>query len=102
MMPRTILAALVVSALPASAQALGDAANGELIARQWCGVCHATEATDTGADVAPAWRALAPMPDLEARLRALLADPAGPMRHLGLADSEIADLVAYIRSLGSE
>lgn len=102
-MIRAIALAMLPLVSPLATSAGGDAAVGEAIARQWCSACHATEATDAATDGAPAWRTVAT--DLtkdEAYLGAFLANPHGQMQHLELTNLQIANLIAYIRTLGFE
>ncbi len=91
-----VLAAL----LPASAQAAADAAHGEQIARRWCSPCHivSPDQKQASADVAPFAEVARTKTD--AQIADFLTDPHPKMPDLQLSRDQIADLVAYIRTLG--
>lgn len=98
-----VLAAVALHAHDAAAGAPGDRFAGEALARQWCSGCHATEAAAGAADTGPPWREVAADPAKdEAYLTGFLSAPHGPMQSLSLDRQQIADLVAYIMSLGFE
>lgn len=95
----TILAAAFAAAIPVEAWAQ-DAKNGGLIAETWCAACHVTGPESTGADAAPAFSQLSRVPDRsDGDLRAWLMDPHAGMPPLELSDAQIADLIAYIRTI---
>jgi mono/diheme cytochrome c family protein len=85
--------------LPASA---ADVSNGKRIAERWCAACHvvAPEQTRASAD-APTFGAIAAKYATSGELGNFLTDPHPPMPDMALSQPEIADLVAYIRSLGT-
>lgn len=91
-MIRAIALAMLPLVSPLATSAGGNAAVSEAIARQWCSACHATEATDVATDLTKD----------EAYLGAFLANPHGQMQHLELTNLQIANLIAYIRTLGFE
>lgn len=96
-------AAAVVSCLllMTPAHAAGDAANGKQLAERWCASCHlvSPDQKQAMADVPP-FATIAKRPDDELEgLRGLLATPHPNMPDMNLTRREIADLVAYIRSL---
>ena len=84
-----------------SQAAAADAANGERLARQWCANCHVIDGSGPSATLPqgpPSFRVAAG--HLHAgELRAFLSHPHGAMPDLGLARSEIDDLIAYIVKL---
>ena len=91
-----------VDAGPAASRP-GDPEAGRQLAEQWCSTCHAVATGDTAADVGPAWTAIAADPDLtDEHIETFLAAPHGQMEPLSLSRQQIRDLVAYIRSLGSQ
>ncbi len=78
---------------------VGNVAQGEKIAKHWCASCHlvAPEQKQGSADVAPFVEVARSKTDKE--LAAFLTDPHPKMPDMHLSRHEIADLVAYIRSL---
>lgn len=95
------LAALLLAARPAAAQAIGDAPTGQRLAATWCGACHITarEAPGPASDPAPSFAAIAAMPSTtEMSLRAFLQTPHRLMPDYKLTRRETDDLVAYILS----
>jgi mono/diheme cytochrome c family protein len=97
------VALALLAALGGSARAEGDRMAGEAIARQWCGECHATDASSSATDAVPAWRTIATDPTKdEASLKAFLENPHPAMRHIPLTERDIDDVIAYILSLGFE
>ena len=100
MIRRTLPIALAafVASVPALA---ADIANGKRIAERWCASCHVVtpEQARGSADV-PSFTAVAlKYPDAKA-LATFLASPYPRMPNMTLSQPEIADLVAYIRTLG--
>ncbi len=89
------LTALVPNALAA------DAAKGEVIAKRWCAACHlvSPEQKEANPDV-PSFAAVAHKVKSPQALAAFLMDPHPKMPDMSLTREEIADLVAYIKSLG--
>lgn len=96
--------AAVTSAAFLVAAALGPAGGAELpgkpMAERWCAACHVVTAEQSAVSegAAPTFAAIAAMRSDE-DLTAFLTAPHPPMAALGLARREVADLVAYIRSL---
>ena len=93
---------LVLIVLASPAHAAGDAEEGHVLARQWCSQCHIVDAEQTrgSADVPP-FAAIASSESLTPEgLAAFLADPHPVMPNLSLSRAEIADIVAYIETLG--
>lgn len=78
----------------------GDALKGGVIARRWCAACHvvASDQTTANADAPPFSDIAARRPNSK-KLAAFLADPHPKMPDMNLTRKEIADIVAYIRSL---
>lgn len=87
--------------LAVPACALESAPNGKVLAQRWCATCHLVspgQAT-ASADV-PTFMTLAKRSDREIdKLPNFLAHPHPVMPDMQLTRSEIADIVAYIRSL---
>ncbi len=90
-------AVLTVPAFAAPPKA--DAEHGGAIARRWCAACHlvAPDQKKASADVAPF--AEVARTKTNAQIADFLTDPHPKMPDMQLSRSEIADLVAYIRSL---
>ena len=78
-----------------------DSKNGQRLAVHWCSGCHVVLAGQQQAyDVAPTFAHIAASGVDEGRLKAFLANPEhSRMPNLSLSRSEIADLVAYIKTL---
>ena len=96
-LPVLVAAALIFAA---PAHAAGDAAAGERIAEMWCAGCHAVRAA--GTDAAPPFTEIAKRPGRSDEfVYAWLTDPHPPMPRLDLSRKDIADLIAYLRSLPS-
>ena len=106
MIPRQILLAAVITfpiaARPGTAQEVGSAGRGLVLARQVCAQCHAVEkqqAQSPNADV-PAFREIASIPGMTAMaLSAALNTSHQTMPNLILNPDERADIVAYILGL---
>jgi mono/diheme cytochrome c family protein len=103
MIRRQILLAAVIAfpiaARPGTAQEVGSAGRGLVLARQVCAQCHAVEkqqAQSPNADV-PAFREIASIPGMTAiALSAALNTSHQTMPNLILNPNERADIVAYI------
>ena len=95
----TVLALALAALAPSEAFAFADARQGENIAERWCASCHLVAADQhrASADVAP-FVTLA-RSKTDEQLAAFLTDSHPKMPNLHLSREEIADLVAYIRSL---
>jgi mono/diheme cytochrome c family protein len=77
-----------------------DAAHGATVAKRWCASCHvvASEQRTAVAD-APSFADVARRRADDHALADFLADPHPKMPDMHLSRGEIADIVAYIRSL---
>ena len=88
------------AALPAAA---ADAARGHQIAKSWCTSCHVIDNAGTGTriDTAPGFPTIAAdaARSDERRLSGWLSTSHPTMPDFGMARDEVADLVAYIRTL---
>ena len=86
----------------AHAQA-GDATRGRQLAGQWCASCHliSKDGPGTTIDTAPSFPTVAADPKRsdEQRLTTWLSTSHPTMPNFSLARDDIADLVAYIRTL---
>ena len=109
-MPRFVPLAMLLGAwllaAPATAQTVGDAANGAALARSWCANCHVvgtgTGQTPPAGDAVPTFAAIAAMPSTTAlSLRAFLQTPHGRMPDFSLSRTQADDVIAYILSLKS-
>ncbi|HUZ91264.1 MAG TPA: cytochrome c [Methylocella sp.] len=97
---RGALACLVLTAFPLGAFA-ADAKQGEVIAKRWCAACHLVSPDQTRANSdAPSFAAIAHKKLPAGQLKAFLMDPHPKMPDMNLTRSEIADIVAYIGTLG--
>lgn len=96
----SLLAGFVVAQVcPVSA--LENAANGKVLAQTWCASCHlvSPDQTKGSADVPP-FASLAKRTEAELdKLSGFLAHPHPVMPDMQLTHNEIADIVAYIRTL---
>jgi mono/diheme cytochrome c family protein len=103
-MPRPVplATALLAAAIFAGGEALAsDAGIGREIAQRWCAGCHAVEGR--GADLAPPLASIANKPEfVEGYYWTWLSDPHPPMPNLYLSRQEIADIIAYLRTLRDE
>lgn len=95
-----VAALLMAGASPADA---GDPERGHQIARSWCVSCHVIDSGGTGTtvDAAPSFPSIAADKERsnERRLAAWLSTSHPTMPDFSLARDNIADLVAYIRTL---
>ena len=93
---------LALAASGSASAAVADAGQGEQIARRWCAACHvvANDQKQANADVASF--AAAARHKTNAELAAFLTDPHPKMPDMSLTREEIADIVAYMRSLAPE
>ena len=81
---------------------LGNAGQGEDLARAVCIDCHAIDRGFRGTDItgAPSFQDVADMPSATPlSLRVFLRSPHLTMPNFALTDEQIDDLIAYIRSL---
>ncbi len=106
MRPIPVLFALAVLAVaqPVSGAGAADAENGRRLAGQWCSTCHIVDSRGTGTarDTAPSFVSVAADParvDAD-HLAAWLMTGHRQMPNFNLTRDSVADLVAYIRSLG--
>jgi mono/diheme cytochrome c family protein len=91
------LASLVASA--GSSQA-ADAANGARIAKRWCAECHVVAPGQTSAKTdAPPFATIATRPAGSVPLEKFLMNPHPKMPDKQLNRGEVADLVAYIKTV---
>ncbi len=98
-----ILGAMVIASEAALAQdPLGNAVQGEDLARAVCVDCHAIDPGFRGTDItgAPSFQDVADMPSATPlSLRVFLRSPHLTMPNFALTDDQIDDLIAYIHSL---
>lgn len=104
--PLAMLLGAWLLAAPATAQTVGDAANGAALARSWCANCHVvgtgTGQTPPAGDAVPTFAAIAAMPSTTAlSLRAFLQTPHARMPDFSLSRTQADDVIAYILSLKS-
>jgi mono/diheme cytochrome c family protein len=80
---------------------VANAAKGEVIAKRWCATCHVVSPGQTTANSdVPSFSSLARNQELTpGQLTAFLSTPHPRMPDMSLTRGEIADIVAYIRSL---
>jgi mono/diheme cytochrome c family protein len=93
--------ALAMAPLPTRAAAPPDAAQGKTIVKHWCAACHqvAPDQKPVSADV-PSFLFIAHQQKLTVKvLTDFLSTPHPRMPDMGLTRGEIADIVAYIKSL---
>lgn len=77
-----------------------DAELGRAIAEQWCSVCHAETAMETGQDMETPFEELVARPGRDGtRLRALMDEDHFPMTTFRLFAQEKDDVVAYLVAL---
>ena len=96
---RTVLLTLAAATLSSQAAfAAGSPQTGKEIAERWCSGCHAVGVS--GTDAAPPFTEIAKRPGRsEDYFYVWLSDPHPPMPRLDLSRQDIADLIAYLRSL---
>jgi mono/diheme cytochrome c family protein len=97
----SFIALLSLAALPARAATVPDAAHGEILVKHWCAGCHQVtpDQKPVSSDV-PSFVFIAHQEKLTEKVLAdFLATPHPRMPDMGLTRSEIADIVAYIKSL---
>jgi mono/diheme cytochrome c family protein len=94
-------AALACALLAPGAEAAGNAERGRQIAQRWCASCHVVSPEQAvGSPDVPSFATVAQDEDLAERLLTVfLSSPHPRMPDMSLSRAEIADLVAYIRSL---
>jgi len=94
-----MMSMILASAYPVSA--LENTGKGKILAQRWCASCHLVSPDqDTGSADVPPFMSLAKRPERELdKLSAFLTDPHPVMPNMQLTRNEIADIVAYIRSL---
>ena len=91
---------MLAFASAAHAQASGDPGAGLKLVRQWCTGCHVVEPAGRGGDSGPPFLEIANRPDRTPQtLRAWLTNPHPPMPNLGLSNTEINNIIAYLQSL---
>jgi mono/diheme cytochrome c family protein len=97
------LGIVVLMLLTSTGEAVAaDSMNGQRLAVRICTACHLVlPGQQQALDAAPTFAQIAASQDLDERaLKTFLANPAhSRMPNLSLTRSEIADLVAYIRTL---
>ena len=90
----------LLAGLAAAPAFAADAASGERIANRWCAACHLVSPDQKGANTeTPSFAAVAARYNARDLAR-FLASPYPRMPNMTLSQPEIADLVAYIRTLG--
>ena len=94
-----------ITALPVKAAGSPDAAKG--LVAEHCSECHAVPGySSQGLPTveAPSFQAIADAPDTytEQRLRTFLVQPHWPMEQFCMTPSDIDNIVAYVKSFGSE
>ena len=93
-----VMAALALGSA-VSAQEPSPERGGE-IAERWCSSCHVVSEAGTGGDVAPSFYRIAEIAiEEDQALRTWLAAPHDPMPDFDLSETDISDILAYIRSL---
>lgn len=98
---RMRLAAAAAFSILAAAPAFAvDLQHGLTISKRWCASCHVvtTDQKEASADV-PTFMDIARRRTQKKPLADFLTEPHGMMPNLSLTQAEIADIVAYIRSL---
>jgi mono/diheme cytochrome c family protein len=93
--------ALALALISGPAWSVGIPEQGRQLADRWCASCHLVgpEQREALADV-PSFASVARREDLaESLLAAFLTSPHPPMPNMSLSRQEIADVLAYIRSL---
>jgi mono/diheme cytochrome c family protein len=101
MTPRFQLAPIILLFLTATSAIAADVGNGGLIAKRWCAACHIVASDQqNGSTEAPPFSFVAQKYADVGSLTAFLMAPYPRMPAMALSRDEIADLVAYIRTLG--
>ena len=96
------LMTLIFAGAFANGAVAADAANGQILAKRWCGACHvvATDQQSANGQAAP-FSAIGKVPNLDAsKLALFLLVPHPKMPDMNLSRAEAADLAAYIVSQG--
>ena len=94
-----LVAAPVLLVQLASAFA-ADPGRGLTISRRWCASCHVVAADQKQASVdVPSFADIAKRRTETKPLAVFLSEPHGMMPNMNLTQSEISDIVAYIRAL---
>jgi mono/diheme cytochrome c family protein len=93
------LVAIVVAGMPCSVvPAAAGVAEGRAIAQRWCASCHVvSQKQSAGVEGVPSFAVIASTRTDQA-IGSFLFDPHPPMAGLALTRSQIADLIAYIKS----
>ena len=87
----------------AGESAAADRVNGQRIAERWCAECHIVESGQTqGSDRVPTFAQIGGSKrfDVKSLTTFLMAPHHSRMPNLSLTRSEVADLLAYIKSHG--
>lgn len=93
-------AAAVLCAFAAAPALAADIARGQTISKRWCSSCHVVASDQKQASVdVPSFADIARRRTEAKPLAVFLSEPHGMMPNLSLTQLEIADIVAYIRSL---
>lgn len=98
---QVLISATLLTLIAGSALSAGNPEQGRRLAERWCASCHLVGPgqRQASADV-PTFASIARREDLsESLLAAFLTAPHPPMSNLNLSRQEIADVLAYIRSL---
>jgi mono/diheme cytochrome c family protein len=96
---RKILMGIVLTLAVTGAQA-SDVERGRAIAEEWCSICHAQTAAESGPDMELSFEELVARPlNDAARLRALMDEDHFPMTTYRLFSFEKDDVVAYLIDL---
>lgn len=100
---RTVLPAGLLFLYATAASAGGSSDAGRALAETSCASCHAANSATAASDVAPPFSRIARDrrndPDW---VKAWLTKPHPPMEGVDLTRQQIADIVAYLRSLASD
>ena len=98
------LGAVAISLVASAGEsAAADRMNGQRIAERWCAECHVVESGQTqGSDRVPTFAQIGGSKRFNEKSLAafLMAPHHSRMPNLSLARSEVADLLAYIKSHG--
>ena len=97
---RFITALSLLIGLAAAPARAADANSGQRIATRWCAACHMISPDQKGGNTeAPSFASVAARYNSK-ELALFLTSPYPRMPNMTLSQPEIADLVAYIRTLG--